>query len=65
MCNVCSVLQSFEVIVSQYAQQLTTNERQSFSAPSLVVIAELVSETRMARVILIKTIHLFCTEKHS
>ena len=37
------VLQSFEEVVSYYAQQLSMNEKQTFTAPSLVVIAESVS----------------------
>ena len=43
----CSVLQSFEEVVSLYAQQLPMNGKQTFTAPSLVVVAELVSECTM------------------
>ena len=38
----CSVLQSFEEIVSQYAQQLSLNTNETISVPSLTIVAELV-----------------------
>ena len=38
-----SVVESFEAIISLYAQQLTLNESQNFTAPSLTLVAELVS----------------------
>ena len=39
-----SVLQSFEELVALYAQQLILNETRTFTAPSLVVVAESVSQ---------------------
>ena len=39
----CSVVESFEAVISHYAQQLTLNESQNFTAPSLTLVAELVS----------------------
>ena len=39
----CSVIQSFETVVSIYAQQLPLNENQTFVMPSLTLVAELVS----------------------
>ena len=38
-----SVVESFEVVVSIYAQQLPLNENQTFTMPSLTLYAELVS----------------------
>ena len=37
-----SVLQSFEDVLSRYAQQLSLNQNQTITAPSLVIVAELV-----------------------
>ena len=39
----CRVVQSFEVVVYLYAQQLTLNDTQNFTLPLLTVVAELVS----------------------
>lgn len=38
-----SVVESFERIVSLYAQQLSLNETQHFVTPSLTLVTELVS----------------------
>lgn len=38
-----SVVESFESIGSTFAQQLAVNETQSFTAPSLTLVTELVS----------------------
>ena len=38
-----SVVESFERIVSLYAQQLSLNEMQHFVTPSLTLVTELVS----------------------
>ena len=38
-----SIIESFEVVVSIYAQQLSLNENQAFVMPSLTLVAELVS----------------------
>ena len=38
-----SVVESFERIVSLYAQQLSLNEMQQFVTPSLTLVTELVS----------------------
>ena len=46
LCNCAhyfSVVESFEAVISLYAQQLTLNESQNFTAPSLTLVAELVS----------------------
>lgn len=37
------IIQSFEVVVYLFAQQLSVNETQNFALPSLIVVAELVS----------------------
>lgn len=37
-----SVLQSFEEVISRYAQQLSLNQNQTITVPSLVIVAELV-----------------------
>ena len=37
-----SVLQSFEDVLSRYTQQLSLNQNQKITAPSLVIVAELV-----------------------
>ena len=42
-CLSYSVVQSFEVVISLYAQQLSLNETQNFTSPSLTLVAELVS----------------------
>ena len=41
--NDFSVVESFEVVVSIYAQQLSQNESQTFTVPSLTLFAELVN----------------------
>ena len=38
-----SIVQSLETVVAVYAQQLPLNENQTFSMPSLTLVAELVS----------------------
>ena len=38
-----SVIVSFETVISTYAQQLSMDETQSFTASSLTLVAELVS----------------------
>ena len=43
LCLPCSAIESFERIVSLYAQQLSLNETQLFITPSLTIITELVS----------------------
>jgi hypothetical protein len=40
--DTCSVIESFESVVSTYAQQLSLNETQTFATPSLTVVAVLV-----------------------
>ena len=37
-----SVLQSFEEVLSRYTQQLSLNQNQKITTPSLVIVAELV-----------------------
>jgi hypothetical protein len=38
-----SVIASFETVISTYAQQLSMNEIQNFTTPSLTLVTELVS----------------------
>lgn len=40
---ICSVVVSFEVVASSYAQQLSENETQIISSPTLTLVSELVS----------------------
>lgn len=40
--SINSVVESFEMVASLYAQQISPNETQSFSSSSLTLIAELV-----------------------
>ena len=37
------IVESFEVVISTYAQQLSLNEIQNFTTPSLTLVTELVS----------------------
>lgn len=43
--ELCRVVQSFEVVVYLFAQQLTLNDTQKFALPLLTVVAELVSSS--------------------
>lgn len=47
-CFCCRVLQSFEEVVSRYAQQLSLNENETITVPSLIIVAELVSQLHCA-----------------
>ena len=42
-CYLCSMVESFEIVAFTYAQQLSLNEIQTFTALSFTLVAELVS----------------------
>ena len=59
-----SVLQSFEDVLSHYAQQLSLNQNRTITAPSLVIVAELVCSLLFTIIIITHSV-LFGTLQRS
>ena len=49
---VCSVVESFEGVAAVFAQQLPFDEKQNFTTPSVVLVAEMVNFMTTVNVIL-------------
>ena len=64
-CLSYSVIQSFEVVISLYAQQLLLNERQNFILPSFTLVAELVSTQHSTQAIFLHTTLLLVNDINS